>query len=216
MVRAGVAAEDIACSSRVPFAALLALTVAAALVAALWLLVPGEARAARGLELGIQDHALFVQGNKRWPAERSFRYAMAIGVTRIRVDLLWAWSMPSPQAGARRRPSQIHYQFTQVDNLIDSARRHGIRVHLSLTGPSPRWANARRSSNQSWYKPNPREFGEFAGVVAKHFKGRATASGTSPTGRPGSGRSTPPRPSIASSTCSATPRSSGPTARPRC
>jgi hypothetical protein len=80
--------------------------------------------------------------------------------------------MPSPQAGARRRPAQINYDFSQVDDLIDRARQHGIRVHLTLTGPSPRWVNARRSMNQSWYKPNPREFGDFAGVVAKHFKGR--------------------------------------------
>jgi hypothetical protein len=155
-----------------PVRALLAVAIVAASTASLWLILPSDARAARGLELGIQDDALFVQGNKRWPGDRSFQYAKAIGVTRIRVNLLWAWTMPTPQAGARRRPNQIHYNFTQVDDLIDSARRHGIRVHLTLTGPSPRWANAARSTSKSWYKPNPREFGEFAGVVAKHFKGR--------------------------------------------
>jgi hypothetical protein len=155
-----------------PVRALLAATLAVGSIATLWLLVPNDARAARGLELGIQDDALFVQGNKRFPGDRSFQYVKALGVTRIRVNLLWAWSMPSPQAGARRRPGQIAYNFTEVDDLIDRAKRHGIRVHLTLTGPAPRWANARRSLKQSWYKPNAREFGDWVGVVAKHFKGR--------------------------------------------
>jgi hypothetical protein len=155
-----------------PVRALLAATLAVGSIATLWLLVPNDARAARGLELGIQDDALFVQGNKRFPGDRSFQYVKALGVTRIRVNLLWAWSMPSPQAGARRRPRQISYNFTEVDDLIDRAKRHGIRIHLTLTGPAPRWANAARSSKRSWYKPNAREFGDWAGVVAKHFKGR--------------------------------------------
>jgi hypothetical protein len=155
-----------------PVRALLAAALAVGSIATLWLLVPNDAKAARGLELGIQDDALFVQGNKRFPGDRSFQYVKALGVTRIRVNLLWAWSMPSPQAGARRRPQQISYNFTEVDDLIDRAKRHGIRIHLTLTGPAPRWANAARSTRRSWYKPNVREFGDWAGVVAKHFKGR--------------------------------------------
>jgi hypothetical protein len=155
-----------------PVRALLAAALAAASLATAWLLVPDETRAALGLELGIQDDALFVQGNKRWRGDRAFQYAKAIGVTRIRVNLLWAYSMSNAQSNARRRPQQIHYSFNQVDDLIDRARRHGIRVHLTLTGPSPRWANALKSTQKSWYGPNPREFGEFAGVAARHFKGR--------------------------------------------
>jgi hypothetical protein len=151
---------------------LLAAAAAIASFAFLWLLVPSETRAARGLELAIQDDALFVQGNPRWPADRPFDYAKGLGVTRIRVNLHWSFTMPAHQAGARRRPDSIDYNFTQIDDLIDRARRHGIRVHLTLAGPSPRWANARRSTTQSWYKPDPREFGEFAGVAAGHFKGR--------------------------------------------
>jgi hypothetical protein len=152
--------------------ALLAAAIAAASIASAWLVLPSETRAARGLELGIQDDALFVQGNTGWSRERSFEYAKGIGVTRIRVNLIWSHTMPPHQSGARRRPDQINYDFTPVDDLIDGARRHGIRVHLTLTGPSPRWANARKSTARHWYKPDPREFGEFAGVAARHFKGR--------------------------------------------
>jgi hypothetical protein len=56
-----------------PVRALLAATLAVASIASLWLLVPRDAQAARGLELGIQDDALFVQGNKRWKGDRAFR-----------------------------------------------------------------------------------------------------------------------------------------------
>jgi hypothetical protein len=155
-----------------PVRVLLAAVAAAAALACAWLLVPGDTRAARGLELGIQDDGLFVQGKKRWSSERALGYAKGLGITRIRVNLHWAFTMSPAQAGARRRPGTIDYNFTQVDDLIDKARRHGVRVHLTLTGPSPRWANALKSGSQSWYKPNPREFGEFASVAARHFKGR--------------------------------------------
>jgi hypothetical protein len=153
--------------------ALLAAFAASAAIVAGGLLAPGEAKAARGMELAIQDDGLFLQGRKGWGGERAFDYIRALGVTRIRVNLLWSYTMGPKQYGARRKPSRIYYQFGQVDELIDKAARNGIRVHLSLTGPAPRWANARRAgTSKAWYKPNAREFGEWSDVVAKHFAGR--------------------------------------------
>jgi Cellulase (glycosyl hydrolase family 5) len=153
-------------------ALLAALAVAAAIVAG-WFVAPDYAKAGRGMELAIQDDALFVQGRKGWGGDRPYEYARALGVTRIRVNLLWAWTMPSNQSGARNKPQTIYYQFAQIDELIDRAAEHGIRVHLSLTGPAPRWANARRAApNRAWYKPNASEFGKWSAVVAKHFAGR--------------------------------------------
>jgi hypothetical protein len=156
-----------------PTRALLAAVVLAASVLTGCLLAPDDTRAARNMELAIQDDALFVQGNKRFRGNRAFDYAKQLGVTRIRVNLLWAYTMPKSQYNARRKPAAINYNFTQIDQLIDRAAPNGIRVHLSLTGPAPRWANARRrGTTQSWYKPNARYFGEFASVAANHFKGR--------------------------------------------
>ena len=156
-----------------PVRALLAALVAAGAVLTGCLLAPDDTRAARGLELAIQDDSLFVQGHSRWQGDKAFDYARAIGVTRIRVNLLWAYTMPQPQYDARRKPAEINYNFTQIDSLIDRAAANGIRVHLSLTGPAPRWANARRADQpKAWYKPNARQFGEFATVVAEHFRGR--------------------------------------------
>jgi hypothetical protein len=67
----------------------------------------------------------------------------------------------------------LHYDFSVFDRLIDQAAANGIRVHLSLTGPAPRWANARKyTEKRAWYKPNATEFGKWASIAAAHFKGR--------------------------------------------
>ncbi len=156
-----------------PARALLAALVAAAAMLTGCLFAPNDSNAARGMELAIQDDALFVQGNARWPGNKSFQYARAIGVTRIRVNLLWAYTMLEDDYNARNKPSPIAYQFAQIDSLIDRAALNGIRVHLSLSGPAPRWANARKAPpSKAWYKPNAQEFGKWAAIVAEHFAGR--------------------------------------------
>jgi hypothetical protein len=156
-----------AVSSRSVRGVLTMLAVASALLAA-----PAASHAARGMELALQDDDTFVIGNKRVPREQAFDLARGIGVTRLRVNLLWRYSMPAAQYNARNRPSTINYEFSLFDSLINAAAERGIRVHLSLTGPAPRWATGNKSRTKGWYKPNARAFGEFAGVVAEHFKGR--------------------------------------------
>jgi hypothetical protein len=156
-----------------PSRALLAALAVAAAVLTGFLFAPGDARAARNMELAIQDDSVFVQGKRGWRGNKAFSYARQLGVTRIRVNLLWAYTMSRSQYNRRRKPARINYNFTQVDQLIDRAARNGIRVHLSLTGPAPRWANAkRRSTGRAWFRPNPGQFGEFARVAARHFDGR--------------------------------------------
>jgi hypothetical protein len=133
---------------------------------------PDETRASRGMELALQDDATFLVTAKRVSRERAFTYARQLGVTRLRVNMLWAYVMPATVYKARRKPAQVPYLFDSFDSLVDAAAERGIRIHLSLTGPAPRWARPKASIRQAWYKPNTKEFGEFAGVVAEHFKGR--------------------------------------------
>ena len=155
-----------------PARVLLAALVAASILLTGCLFAPEKTRAARGMELALQDDATFLVGGKRVPRERAFTYARQIGVTRLRVNLLWAYTMNQDAYTARRKPAKVQYLFDSVDALVDEAADHGIRVHLSLTGPAPRWARPKRSIRQAWYKPNATEFGKWAGVVAEHFAGR--------------------------------------------
>jgi hypothetical protein len=130
---------------------------------------PRDAEAARGLEIALQDDAVFV-GQRFLNRERAFRYARALGVTRIRVNANWAYSMPPSQFRARRKPKQVLWSFFALDSLIDAAAEHGIRIHLSVTGPAPRWAAGNR--RVSGYRPNTRYFAEFVSALAAHVKGR--------------------------------------------
>jgi hypothetical protein len=133
-----------------------------------------DSRAARGMELAIQDDNVFVEGKYRsWRGDKPFDFAHGLGITRQRVNVIWAYTLPASQYNARHKPAVLNYNFTRFDQLIDRAAEHGVRVHLSLTGPAPRWANARRATpRRGWYKPNASEFGKFAAVAAAHFRGR--------------------------------------------
>jgi cellulase (glycosyl hydrolase family 5) len=127
------------------------------------------AEAARNLEIALQDDAVFV-AERYIDRERAFRYARALGVTRLRVNANWAYSMPTDQAEARLKPKQVLWSFPGLDSVIDAAAKHGIRVHLSPTGPAPAWASGDRMV--SGYRPNSRYFAEFVSALAAHVEGR--------------------------------------------
>ena len=154
-------------------ALLTALVVSAAALTG-YLVDAGDSRAARGMELALQDDAVFVEAKYRtWNGDKPFDYARGLGITRQRVNVLWSYTLPASQYSARRKPAVLNYDFSRFDRLIDRAAENGVRIHLSLTGPAPRWANARRATERrAWYKPSATEFGKFAAVAAEHFKGR--------------------------------------------
>ena len=125
--------------------ALLTALVAAAAVLTGCLIDAGDSKAARGMELAIQDDAVFVNGAyKRVSGDKAFAYTRALGITRQRVNIQWAYAMPEAQFNARNKPAAVNYNFVGYDALIDQAAANGVRIHLSLTGPAPRWANAKR------------------------------------------------------------------------
>lgn len=129
---------------------------------------PEESRAAKKLELAIQDDGTFLNDARR---DKALRQVKELGVTRIRVNLIWAYTMLPEQYNARRRPQTINYSFTQYDSLIAAAAERGVRVHLTLTTPAPRWATAARQK-VSGQRPDAAAFGQWVAAVAGHFKGR--------------------------------------------
>ncbi|HMJ97377.1 MAG TPA: hypothetical protein VK486_16115, partial [Thermoleophilaceae bacterium] len=157
-----------------PARALLTALVAAAAVLTGCLIDAGDSKAARGMELAIQDDALFANGiYKKMGGDKAYAYSRALGITRQRVNIQWAYSMPEAQFNARKKPAAVNYNFVGYDQLIDRAAQDGVRIHISLTGPAPRWANAKHFvPKRGWYKPDATEFGKFASLAAEHFKGR--------------------------------------------
>jgi hypothetical protein len=128
-----------------------------------------EARAARGMEVALQDDPVFVS-QSYFDRSRAFRFARSLGVTRLRINANWAFMMPSNEAHAQTKPGKVDYSFIQIDSAIDAAAQNGIRVQLSLTGPAPAWATSDHRVGP--VRPSAPEFGEFAAIAARHFRGR--------------------------------------------
>jgi hypothetical protein len=129
-----------------------------------------EVRAARGMEIALQDDPVFVTKNY-FSQDRGFRVARSLGVTRVRVNVNWAFMMSAAHQRARRKPAGLQYHFGRFDSTIETAAKYGIRIHASLTGPAPRWATGNRRK-VSGFRPDVREFERFASAAAQYFKGR--------------------------------------------
>ena len=129
----------------------------------------GNARAARGMEIALQDDPVFL-GQSYFDRTRALRVARSLGVTRLRVTVNWAFTMTARNQRKKKKPAGKVYDFSSVDSAIAAAARQGIRVHVTLSGPGPAWATGNRKvSGQS---PNIKEFVAFVKLAATHLKGR--------------------------------------------
>ena len=98
-----------------PARALLTALVASAAVLTGCLIDAGDSKAARGMELAIQDDAVFVgQQYKNWRGDKPFDAARALGVTRQRVNLQWAYTLPEAQFNARNKPAGPELQLRRA------------------------------------------------------------------------------------------------------
>jgi len=100
----------------------------------------------------------------------------AFGVDRVRVLVYWQSYAPAPKS--KTRPSfdatdPAAYPagaWDQLDGLFTSAGARGISVQLTLTGPVPKWATAKKRDNLT--KPSPKEFQAFATAVGRRYGDR--------------------------------------------
>jgi len=134
---------------------------------ALALAVPSGAQAASNLEIALQDDAVFVT-DEYYGRERGLTKAQQMGVTHLRVNVLWA-AVVGSSGNSRSRPSRVNYDYTAYDQIVNSARARGIQVQMALTGPAPAWATGNRKRGP--YKPKHRYFEDFVEATANHFRG---------------------------------------------
>jgi hypothetical protein len=138
-----------------------------ALAAAATFIPATQAHAARHMEVALQDDQVFL--NQSWYGRaKAFQRAEALGVTRLRVNFIWAHEVVDPRR--KHTPKDPGYNWYHYDSLIDEAAAHGIRVEMTLTGPAPAWATS--NHRLGVYKPKARAYAHFVHDVAKHFKGR--------------------------------------------
>jgi hypothetical protein len=137
------------------------------------LVVPAtSAHAARGMEVALQDDSVFL-ANSWYGRDLGFQRAHELGVTRLRVNMLWARVVAN--AHGRSAPKNPGYQWGNYDALINQAAAQGIKVQLTLAGPAPAWATGNHKVGVT--KPNAAKFAKFAADVAAHFKGRVDRYG---------------------------------------
>jgi hypothetical protein len=125
-----------------------------------------SAHAARGMEVALQDDAVF-SSRAYYNRERALKQAEQLNVTRLRVNV--AWISVVNGARSRTKPSRLTYAFNQYDNLYLAAKRHNIKLQLSLTGPAPAWATGNHRVGP--YRPNARYYADFVEATVSHFRG---------------------------------------------
>ena len=90
----------------------------------------------------------------------------AAGVTWIRLDLGWS----SFQESGRNEYSNWYVE--RADFIVDAARERGMRV-LGTLWRTPDWANG--GAGTIVPPSDPADYGNFAGWIAEHFRGRVDA-----------------------------------------
>ena len=128
----------------------------------------GSARAATGMELAIQDDAVFVTQEYLGHA-KAFPLLDDLRVRWIRVNVGWAAVVGQKTARLKKKPAIVNYDFTSYDTLINAARENGVNVEFGLTGTAPAWATGNKKVGP--YKPNAKYFKEFVTAAAQHFGG---------------------------------------------
>ena len=127
------------------------------------LMLPAAARASSDMEFALQDDDVFVH-QRGYDRDRAIDHAVALGATRLRVNVLWARTLVSGGA------SDPVYDFSAIDSLQEEAYQRGIDLQLTIAGPAPAWAT--RDHKVGNVAPDPKKYATFVRTVVTHFKGR--------------------------------------------
>jgi hypothetical protein len=153
-----------------------------ALIAGVALLVSAaSANASPGQLALIQDDAAFVEGRRGDPWALLHEARHQLGADIVRANLYWRVVSPAPTANSKPHgfevddPSSPGYRWAMYDNFLANARAAGLRVYLTITGPTPDWASRepRRCRDGCIWKPRSRLFGKFVQAVARRYRTRA-------------------------------------------
>ena len=137
------------------------------------LLVPPTADAGRKMEAAIQDDGIFIF-DESYDREAALRAARGLGVTHIRMNILWWQAVPESQRNQTTAPAPITYDFSKWDAAIARAAAYGIKTQLDLAGDPPAWACGSREVPYECdgFQPSISRWKHFVTAVAQHFAGR--------------------------------------------
>ena len=127
-----------------------------------------SAMAARGMEVAVQDDAVFIF-QYRGGANRAkgLKLAQQTKVSWIRTNVTWSYVV-NKYKRQKKAPKKITYNWSGYDALIRAAAVKGIHVQLVLTGPAPAWATGNHKVGVD--RPKASAFKAFAKAAAEHFR----------------------------------------------
>jgi hypothetical protein len=133
------------------------------------------ASAGKRMEVAVQDDGLFIFQD-HFNREVALSRARALGVTHIRMNVLWWQPIPATQRNQTTTPSPITYNWRPWDDAIARAAAWGIKTQLDLTGDPPAWACGSKAPPYACdgFRPSVPLFQHFAASAAQHFKGRVS------------------------------------------
>ena len=128
----------------------------------------GPQRQVAAINSKIGIHTRLTDEVEPWKIKRTLEMAREMGAVWIVEYFPWAYSEPAPG----------RYDWTHADQVVDHARRQGLKV-IARLGLVPEWA--RPGTDDQPTTPTYLEeayypaFAEFAGAFAGHFRGRVAA-----------------------------------------
>lgn len=166
-------------------------------LAALSLTGAGPAAASAGMEsVAMDDSETVYVSPERLDA--TMAELKAIGVDRVRVSVYWRIIAPQPERkerpsfGSAGPASPAGYpadHWDRYDRIAVAARKHGLGLLFSITGPSPLWAtgNPERRDIEDSYEPNPDDFRSFVEAVGRRYSGEYREETSAPPPTQGGG-----------------------------
>ena len=139
------------------------------------LALPAAAQAAtRQLRIFQDDRMLVYSG----PLVRAavLDQAKQMGVDVIRVQFVWR-NIALSRPGHPSDPAAYGTAWANWDSLVIEARKRGMKVLATVTGPAPTWeAGATDRYYTGSRYPDARAFGRFVEAVGRRYSGRAKAA----------------------------------------
>jgi hypothetical protein len=151
----------------VSFRRLLLPTLVAAALAAVALATTSAppVRAARGMEVAVQDDAAFVS-EITLKRKKALKLAARLHVTRIRTNLNWAAIVN--HGHSKKQPKHRKYDFASYDALYNAARHYHIKLQLTISGFAPPWATG--DHKVSCTRIDIGDFKHYVRAVIKHWR----------------------------------------------
>ena len=151
-------------------------------------------------EMIIQEDPLLLSAQDQAEVDAVFMAFKAVGIDRVRVSLFWDHVAPErlsqskpdfPEPGPSDPAAYPAGTWTRYDRIMLASRRIGVDVLMTLTGPGPAWATPGTRCKKAGpfvgceegvYKPDAREFQDFATAAGTRYSGSYQLEPDAPAG----------------------------------